>query len=111
MEALDEGMKGDFSAVDMTVGDIYGGGCTDLGLPQGLLASSMGKAQYIKEQDREKLQPRDLAKSIILMFTVNIGLMTNLVVDSVPDVKTVVVLGFPHLPFQSLLSVSVLLYS
>jgi len=103
MEALDEGMKGDLTAVDMTVGDIYGGNCADLGLPDTLLASSMGKAQYIKETD--KIKPRDLAKSIIVMFAINIGMMTNLVADSV-DLKTVIIQGFPHLGFQALLSVS-----
>ena len=102
MEALDEGLKGDLTAVDMTVGDIYGGNCADLGLPEELLASSLGKAQYIK--DTEKIRPRDLAKSIIVMFAINIGMMTNLVTDSV-DLKTVIVQGFPHIGFQSLLSV------
>jgi len=104
MEALDDGMKGDLTAVDMTVGDIYGGHCADLGLPENLLASSLGKAQYLK--DTSKIQPKDLAKSIMVMFAINIGMMTNLVADSV-ELKTIIVQGFPHLGFQSLLSVSI----
>lgn len=104
MEALDEGMKGDYRVVDMTVGDIYGGGCADLGLPEDLLASSMGKAQYIKNKD--KVEPRDLAKSIMAMFCINIALMTNLVADS-EGIKTVIVQGFPHLGFQTFISVKI----
>ena len=73
MEAIDEGFKGDCSTVDMTVADIYGGNCDNLGLPGQLLASSMGKAQHLSED--QKVEPRDTAKSIILMFCINIALM------------------------------------
>lgn len=102
MEALDEGLKGDYTAVDLTVGDIYGGHCEDLGLPTDLLASSLGKAQYIK--DPKTLNRRDLAKSIIVMFAINIAMMANIVADTA-DLKTVIFQGFPHLGFQTLLAV------
>jgi len=104
MEALDEGLKGDYTAVDLTVGDIYGGHCEDLGLPNDLLASSLGKAQYIK--DPKTLKPKDLAKSIIVMFAINIAMMANMVADT-EDLKTVIFQGFPHLGFQTLLAVKI----
>ena len=36
-------LKGNNKNIDMTVEDIYGNGCTHLGLPPDLLASSFGK--------------------------------------------------------------------
>jgi len=107
MEALDEGLTGDYTAVDLTVGDIYGGHCEDLGLPDELLASSLGKAQYVK--DPKSLKPKDLAKSIIIMFAINIGMMANMVAESA-DLENIIFQGFPHLGFLSILSVENLVF-
>ena len=41
--------EGDNSNVDLTVGDIYGKGCSSLKLPDELIASSMGKLQTINK--------------------------------------------------------------
>jgi pantothenate kinase len=106
-EAFDQGMQGDCSALDMTIGDVYGEGCSTMGLIPQIPASCMGKAQHFEKEEIDKLDKKDIAKSLILMFCINLGMMTNLVADSVPGVNTVVVLGFPHLGFQTLLSVSI----
>ena len=42
-EALNGAVEGDSTNVDMSVGDIYGGGYGALGLPQHMIASSFGK--------------------------------------------------------------------
>lgn len=102
MEALDEGMKGDCSTVDMTVADIYGGNCDNLGLPGQLLASSMGKAQHLKADTQ--IEQRDIAKSIIVMFSINVALMSNLIAESA-NIDHIIFHGFQHFGFQTLLSV------
>ena len=42
-ESIDEGMKGDHTNLDMTVGDIYGEGMKLL--PKNIIASSFGKVK------------------------------------------------------------------
>jgi pantothenate kinase len=42
-EAVYAAASGDSSKIDMSVGDIYGGGYTGIGLPEGAIASSFGK--------------------------------------------------------------------
>ena len=37
--------KGDSSKIDMSVGDIYGGGYSGIGLKENMIASSFGKLQ------------------------------------------------------------------
>ena len=104
-EVFDQGLKGDCDALDMTIGDIYGKGCSAMGLIPQIPASCMGKAQHFGQEEKNKLDKKDFAKSIIFMFCINLAIMTNLVMDSVSGVKIVVVIGFPHLGFQTLLSV------
>ena len=87
----------------MTVKDIYGGGLLSLGLNENILASTMGRAQYIK--DKSDLKPEDISRSILVMMCMNISQLANLVAES-EKIDTIVVQGFPHLGFQKLFKVS-----
>mmetsp|Transcript_1731 Transcript_1731/g.1176 ORF Transcript_1731/g.1176 Transcript_1731/m.1176 type:complete len:93 (+) Transcript_1731:676-954(+) len=42
-EAVNSGIEGDTSNIDISVGDIYGGNYASIGLPGQLIASSFGK--------------------------------------------------------------------
>ena len=44
-EAVYGAAKGDSSKIDMSVGDIYGGGYSGIGLKENMIASSFGKLQ------------------------------------------------------------------
>ena len=51
-EAIIAANNGDSSNIDMSVGDIYGGGYDKLGLPSQMIASSFGKLQYKKDDPK-----------------------------------------------------------
>jgi pantothenate kinase len=102
-DALEACTKGDNAKVDMTVKDIYGGSCLSLGLSEDILASTMGRAQYIK--DKSEVKPEDISRSVIMMMCINISQLASLVADA-EGIDTVVVQGFPHLGFQKLFKVN-----
>lgn len=104
-EALQLCMSGDNTALDMTVKDIYGGACTGLGLDENILASSMGKAQYIT--DISGIKKSDVCRSIVTMLCINISQLANLVAMS-ESLDMVVVQGSSHLAFQLLFQVTIL---
>lgn len=51
-EAILAGKKGDSSNIDMSVGDIYGGSYSGIGLTENMIASSFGK---LKDLDYEEI--------------------------------------------------------
>lgn len=72
-EALELASKGNSEGVDMTVGDIYGCDYVTnlLNLPKGAVAASLGK--MVKPEAREKAKPEDIARSLLVTITNNIG--------------------------------------
>lgn len=69
-EALDLSVKGSNDNVDMSVGDIYGGAYDKFNLPATTVASSFGKMISVP---RESVSDADLARSLLVMITQNIG--------------------------------------
>ncbi|GAQ88623.1 pantothenate kinase 2 [Klebsormidium nitens] len=72
-EILEMTRRGDNSAVDMLVGDIYGGmDYSKIGLSASTIASSFGK---VVSQDKglEDYRPEDIALSLVRMVSYNIG--------------------------------------
>ena len=70
-EALALAAKGDASAVDLLVGDIYGGDYSEFDLPSDTVAASLGKC--VRPSVRAKAKPEDLARALLDTFTNNIG--------------------------------------
>ncbi len=71
--------KGDNSAVDMLVGDIYGSDYSQIGFKASTIASSFGKvfkkgngATNAKER-KKKFRQEDIAKSLLYTVSNNIG--------------------------------------
>lgn len=71
-------MNGDNTAVDLMVGDIYGGSYKNVGLASNVIASNFGKVGH---QDLEtNIDPKtayrgeDIVKSLLVMVCNNIGL-------------------------------------
>ncbi|KAJ7558584.1 hypothetical protein O6H91_04G047400 [Diphasiastrum complanatum] len=72
-EILDLSQKGDNSAVDMLVGDIYGGlDYSKIGLSASTIASSFGKV-ISDEKDLSGYTREDIALSLLRMISYNIG--------------------------------------
>ncbi|KAG7395019.1 hypothetical protein PHYBOEH_004384 [Phytophthora boehmeriae] len=69
-EALDLCVHGSNHSVDMSVGDIYGGAYEKFKLPASTVASSFGK---MISTSRESVSDADLARSLLVMITQNIG--------------------------------------
>ncbi len=70
--ALDMASEGDSDAADMVVGDIYGRGYNKFQLSSNTLASSFGKV-WMNDDPRSSLTDNDIAKSLVVMITMNIG--------------------------------------
>ena len=69
-EALDLCVDGSNYNVDMSVGDIYGGAYEKFNLPATTVASSFGKMITTARSD---VQDADVARSLLVMITQNIG--------------------------------------
>ncbi|EQC31641.1 pantothenate kinase [Saprolegnia diclina VS20] len=74
-EALDLAVHGRNASVDMSVGDIYGGAYEKFNLPATTVASSFGKMISV---DRSSVSDADIARSLLVMTTQNIGLIAYL---------------------------------
>ena len=70
IDALTGALVGDSSNIDLSVGDIYGGGCDALGMPSDWIASSFGKITNTSNA-RKTLNKNDIARSLLSMVTVN----------------------------------------
>ncbi|CEG43576.1 pantothenate kinase [Plasmopara halstedii] len=69
-DALDLCVHGSNTPVDMSVGDIYGGAYDKFKLPAATVASSFGKMIF---ESHENVSDADLARSLLVMITQNIG--------------------------------------
>ncbi|KAG4924447.1 hypothetical protein JHK85_050936 [Glycine max] len=77
-ELLDLSYRGNNRAVDMLVGDIYGGmDYSKIGLSSTAIASSFGKA-ISDNKEREDYKPEDIARSLLRMISNNIGQISYL---------------------------------
>lgn len=71
-EVLDLAETGDGTAVDMTVGDIYGRGYDKFHLGSSVVASSFGKLA-MKPEPGAGIREEDMARALLMMITGNIG--------------------------------------
>ncbi|CAJ1940143.1 unnamed protein product [Sphenostylis stenocarpa] len=77
-ELLELSYRGNNRAVDMLVGDIYGGmDYAKIGLSSTAIASSFGKA-ISDNKEREDYKPEDIARSLLRMISNNIGQISYL---------------------------------
>ncbi|BAT74682.1 pantothenate kinase 1 [Vigna umbellata] len=77
-ELLELSYRGNNRAVDMLVGDIYGGmDYSKIGLSSTAIASSFGKA-ISDNREREDYKPEDIARSLLRMISNNIGQISYL---------------------------------
>ncbi|XP_062168584.1 pantothenate kinase 2 isoform X3 [Alnus glutinosa] len=77
-ELLELSQRGDNSAIDMLVGDIYGGmDYSKIGLSASTIASSFGKA-ISENKELEDYRPEDISLSLLRMISYNIGQISYL---------------------------------
>ncbi|XP_011622021.2 pantothenate kinase 2 isoform X2 [Amborella trichopoda] len=77
-EILELSQRGDNSAVDMLVGDIYGGmDYSKIGLSASTIASSFGKV-ISESKDLSEYRPEDISLSLLRMISYNIGQISYL---------------------------------
>ena len=86
-QALDAATNGDNSAVDVTVGDIYGSDYAAIGLKKDLIASSCGKLRTNSSYREE-----DLARSVAMMLALNVAQIVALTAQA-EGISTVLVAG------------------
>lgn len=77
-ELLELSQRGNNRAIDMLVGDIYGGmDYSKIGLSASTIASSFGKA-ISENKDLEDCKPEDISLSLLRMISYNIGQISYL---------------------------------
>lgn len=89
-EALEGAILGDSTNVDISVGDIYGGNYSSLGLPETMIASSFGKLKT--KQDLETVNKNDVARSLLTMITVNTLTLSRMIAQ-LHSIKNVIWIG------------------
>ncbi|KAI3777608.1 hypothetical protein L1987_47408 [Smallanthus sonchifolius] len=78
-ELLELSQRGDNNAIDMLVGDIYGGlNYSKIGLSASTIASSFGKA-ISENKEIEDYRPEDISLSLLRMISYNIGQISYLI--------------------------------
>jgi len=95
-EALVLAERGHSSAVDLLVGDIYGGDYEQLGLAKENVAASFGK--LVRNNGdmadlRTNVRREDLAKAALVMITNNISSLVNLYAHQVLHVPQMIFVG------------------
>jgi pantothenate kinase len=79
-EAVYAAAKGDSSRIDMSVGDIYGGSYTGIGLAENYIASSFGKLKDLNgPEELRSVMKEDVARSLLTMTAVNLLIFSNVV--------------------------------
>mmetsp|Transcript_401 Transcript_401/g.414 ORF Transcript_401/g.414 Transcript_401/m.414 type:complete len:574 (+) Transcript_401:74-1795(+) len=76
-EVLSKAESGDNTEIDMLVKDIYGGDYENMNLSGTMVASSFGKF-VMKDTPKEGLKEEDIAISLLMMITNNIGQVSYL---------------------------------
>ena len=77
----------------MSVGDIYRGAYTGLGLPSNMIASSFGGLKDIPSDDiMNEVQPQDIARSLLTLVAVN-NLLYSKMIAQQEGIKRVVWIG------------------
>ncbi len=77
-ESMAAAQSGTVSHVNLSVGDIYGGDYTGIGLPANITAAFFGKAMR-SESPRETMTDADLAKALIQMIAQNVTQLALLI--------------------------------
>jgi pantothenate kinase len=71
-KATSDATYGNNLEIDLSVGDIYGGGEESIGLKAGIIASSFAKASKLSEERISALKDKDIARSLLSMIIINI---------------------------------------
>lgn len=90
-QALALAERGRSCSADLLVGDIYGGGYPELGLPASTVAASFGK--LVRGDALNAASKEDLAKSALVMITNNIGALANLYARKVAQTPQIIFVG------------------
>ena len=72
-EALSLALLGSDEGINLTVGDIYGGDYSSVGLPANVVASFFGKVPRMNSEDLAAMPEADIARALLLLITNNIG--------------------------------------
>lgn len=91
-EAIEAALLGDSCKVDMSVGDIYGGDYSGIGLSSMHIASSFGKLKDASPFEIQNLNKDDISRSLLTMVAVNILIFSNMLAK-LEGIKTVVWIG------------------
>ena len=73
--AMNEAFKGNNEFVDLSVGDIYGGDYSGVGLSSDIIASSFSK---VNVSDMKLIDKKDIGKALAIFYGVTYGQVSNL---------------------------------
>ena len=107
--ALSEAEKGNTRQIDLSVGDIYGGNYENMSLCSDLIGSTFGK---FKDYDISKIQKKDIAKSLSILYGVTYAHVTSMV-SMKENINKTIISGntFHSLGLDQIIQTSIDLYS
>lgn len=105
-KAVMDGLEGDNDKIDLSVGDIYGGGYEINSLPEKLIASSFGKIKRLN--DTSSLDKKDISRSLMALFCLCNGQIMSLLTMN-EGMNKCLVIGNPFevLEFMQLIQMTV----
>ena len=77
--AVYDASKGDSSKIDMSVGDIYGGDYSQIGLPANMIASTFGKVKDMTPAQLGDIKREDIGRSLLTMSAVNVLIFSSMI--------------------------------
>jgi len=105
-KAVEDAIKGNNELIDLSVGDIYGGGYGTFNLDSSLIASSFGKIKYIN--DLSEIDKKDISRSLMTLMCVSASQICAFLAKQ-ENIKNIIIVGnsFESLEFMQMVQMCV----
>jgi len=91
-EALRGAGSGDNSTIDMSVGDIYGGSYSNIGLSSHIIASSFCKARGKRKDELKRIRDCDISRSLLTIIAGNM-LQIGYMLATLENLSNIILMG------------------
>ncbi|KAK6588499.1 hypothetical protein RS030_4522 [Cryptosporidium xiaoi] len=92
-DITDSIQEGNIEICDLLVKDIYGQSYMEANLNENVVASSLGKLQFINSEQKSSISSKDLLKSITILLSTSI-IQKGLIHSQITNKKNIIISGF-----------------